>query len=112
MFDAQNPALRVSQRGVLFADTFVNPQDVPEILRGYDVPKSRTIHIRLDPDVRNLGPARTLMGYLCSAGYKNPVLVTERHAESMNLGKQKKVAPSPRPSAPQQKKVRYKRANE
>ena len=111
-FDAQNPAVRVSQRGILFGDTFVNPQEVPEILNDYDVPKTRTIHIRLDSDVRNLGPARTLMGYLCRAGYKSPVLVTERHAESVNLGKQKKSALPPRASAPQQRKIRYKRANE
>ena len=88
--DSQNPSVRVSRQGILFGDTFVNPQDVPEILDDYDIPKDRTIHIRLDQDVRDLRPARTLMGYLCRAGYRNPVLVTERHAESVNLGKPKK----------------------
>ena len=91
--DAQNPSVRVSRQGVLFGDTFVNPQDVSEILGDYDIPKDRTIHIRLDPDVRDLSPARTLMGYLCRAGYRSPVLVTERHAESVNLGKPKKSRP-------------------
>lgn len=90
-FDAQNPAVRVSRLGILFGDTFVEPHHVPEILDDYDVPKTRTIHIRLDPDVRDLGPARTLMGYLCKAGYKNPVLVTERHSSSENIGKPKKA---------------------
>jgi len=88
--DSKNPSVRVSRQGIIFGDTFVNPQDVPEILDDYDIPKDRTIHIRLDPDVRDLRPARTLMGYLCKAGYRNPVLVTERHAESVNLGKPKK----------------------
>ena len=88
--DSQNPSVRVSRQGILFGDTFVNPQDVPEILDDYDIPKDRTIHIRLDQDVRDLRPARTLMGYLCREGYRNPVLVTERHAESVNLGKPKK----------------------
>ena len=110
--DADNPSVRVSRQGILFGDTFVRPEEVPEILSDYGVPKTRTIHIRLDSDVRNLGPARTLMGYLCRAGYNNPVLVTERHAESMNLGKQKKAAPPPRPSEPKSRKIRYKRANE
>jgi len=91
--DAQNPSVRVSRQGILFGDTFVNPQDVPGILGDYDIPKDRTIHIRLDPDVRDLSPARTLMGYLCREGYRNPVLVTERHAESVNLGKPKKSRP-------------------
>ena len=91
-YDAQHPAVRVSRLGILFGDTFVEPQQVPEILDDYDVPRTRTIHIRLDPDVRDLGPARTLMGYLCKAGYKNPVLVTERHSASVNIGKPKKAA--------------------
>ena len=94
--DSQNPSVRVSRQGILFGDTFVKPQDVPEILDDYDIPKDRTIHIRLDPDVRDLRPARTLMGYLCRAGYRSPVLVTERHAESVNLGKPKKPKPSRR----------------
>ena len=89
-YDAQHPAIRVSRLGILFGDKFVKPQEIPEILDDYDVPKSRTIHIRLDPDVRDLRPARTLMGYLGMAGYKNPVLVTERHSESVNMGKPKK----------------------
>ena len=38
------------------------------------------------------------MGYLGKAGYKNPVLVTERHAATMNLGKQKKGATNGRMS--------------
>ena len=113
-FDAQNPAVRVSRLGILFGDTFVKPEEVPGILDDYDVPKTRTIHIRLDPDVHNLGPARTLMGYLGRAGYMNPVLVTERHAESVNLGKSKKAATAkpPSPSKPKPRKIRYKRANE
>ena len=108
--DAQHPSVRVSRLGILFGDTFVNPQEVPEILDDCDVPKTRTIHIRLDPDVRDLGPARTLMGYLGRAGYMNAVLVTERHAESVNLGKPKKPVRNPTPSVP--RKVRYKRADE
>ena len=110
--DAERPSVRVSRQGILFGDTFVSPQDVPAILEDYDVPKTRTIHIRLDSDVRNLGPARTLMGYLCRAGYNNPVLVTERHAESMNRGKPKKAAAPTGPSATRPKKVRYRRADE
>ena len=94
-FDSQHPSVRVSRLGILFGDTFVEPHEVPGILNDYDVPKSRTIHIRLDGDVRDLGPARTLMGYLGRAGYKNPVLVTERHAESINLGKPKKQSIRP-----------------
>ena len=111
-FDAEQPAVRVSRQGVLFGDTFVRPQEVPEILQDYGVPRERTIHIRLDPDVRDLGPARSLMGYLCRAGYNSPVLVTARHAESVNLGKKKPVPPPPRAEKAPPRRVRYKRANE
>lgn len=110
-FDAEQPAVRVSRQGVLFGDTFVRPQDVPEILCDYGVPRERTIHIRLDPDVRDLGPARLLMGCLCRAGYNSPVLVTERHAESVNLGRRKPPAPARVEKAPP-RRVRYKRADE
>ena len=37
--DSQNPSVRVSRQGILFGDTFVNPQDVPGILEDYDIPK-------------------------------------------------------------------------
>ena len=95
-FDAECPAVRVSRQGVLFGDTYVQPQEVPHILADRGVPKERTVHIRLDRDVRDLRPARTLMGYLCAAGYRSPVLVTERHAESANLGKRRNAPPPPR----------------
>lgn len=112
-FDAQNPAIRVSHLGVLFGDTFVEPREVPELLSDYDIPKTRTIHIRLDSDVRDLSQARTLMGYLGRAGYMNPVLVTERHSESVNLGtptkKDVKSVTTPRQTP---RKIRYKRSDE
>ena len=111
--DAQNPAVRVSVKGVLFGDTFVKAAEVPEILDDYDVPCDRVIHIFLDKDVKDLREARFLMGVLAKAGYSRSVLVTKRHSESMNLGKKKParlqssavVKPAPR-------KIRYKRAGE
>ena len=113
--DARHPAVRVSTRGVLFGDGLVRPQEVPEILEDYDVPHDRTIHIQLDPDVKDLRPARTLMGLLARAGYTRPVLVTKRHAESVNIGKKKPQSMSAgrASSAVSEKKViRYKGANE
>ena len=111
-FDAQNPAVRVSRQGVLFDNVFVEPDRVPEILDDYDVPKTRTIHIRLDSDVRDLRQARALMWCLGRAGYKNPVLVTERHAESVNLGKPRKGASAPKQTSSPRGKIRYKGADE
>ena len=111
--DAKNPAVRVSTRGVLFDDAYVAPARVPELLADYDVPRDRVIHILLDPDVRDLRPARFLMACLRKGGYTRPVLVTARHAESFVPEKKPKAASSRRVSpAPAKKTIRYKGANE
>ena len=108
--DAKNPAVRFSVNGVLFGDTFVKPQEVPEILDDYGVPRDRVIHILLDANVRNLAEARYLIGCLGRAGYTRPILVTKRHAEAVNLGKKAKTSPAAGSSG--SKKIRYKRSNE
>ena len=112
--DAKHPAVSVSTLGVKFGDELVKPEEVPGILEDYDVPHDRVVHIQLEPDVRDLMPARTLMGYLSRAGYTRPVLVTHQHAESANLGKTKKsVATTSSVAKPAPRRViRYKRANE
>lgn len=89
-YDAQNPAVRVSTTGAYFNDQPVRPDEIPERFIDYGVPRDTTIHIRLDPNVKNLKFARLVMAYLRRAGYTRPVLVTSRHAESVNLGKKKK----------------------
>lgn len=112
--DPRHPAVSVSTLGVKFGDELVKPEEVPGILEDYDVPHDRVIHIQLEPDVKNLMPARTLMGYLSRAGYTRPVLVTRQHAESVNLGKQKKTfATTSSTAKPAPRRViRYKNANE
>ena len=113
--DAQHPAVEVSLLGVKFGNELVNPEEVPEILEDYDVQHDRVIHILLDPEVKDLLPARTLMGYLSRAGYTRPVLVTKRHAESENLGKPKKPSAATTSSAAKpvpRRVIRYKGANE
>ena len=107
--------MSVSTLGVKFGDEFVQPEEVPGILEDYDVPHDRVIHIQLEPDVKDLMPARTLMGYLSRAGYTRPVLVTHQHAESENLGKVKKSSVTTGSSAAKpasRRVIRYKGANE
>ena len=112
--DAKHPAVSVTTSGVKFGDELVQPEEVPGILEDYDVPHDRVIHIQLEPDVRDLMPARTLMGYLSRAGYTRPVLVTRQHAESANLGKSKKsvTATSSAAKTAPKRVIRYKSANE
>ena len=114
--DAHNPAVRYSNSGVYFGGDRVEPHEVPRILEEYDIPHDRVIHIRLDPDVRDLRGARALMAHIARGGYTRPVLVTERHAESVNVGKKK---PQPKAASggatkPRQSpgKIRYKKARE
>ena len=114
--DSQNPTIRYSSRGIFFGEDRVDFREVPEILEDYDIPHDRVIHIRLDHDVKDLREARALMANLAKNGYTRSVLVTERHAESVNMGKKKPQANSlsgsgakqPRPPA----KIRYKKAGE
>jgi len=112
--DAQHPSIRVAPDGVLVGDRYVDPRDVPEILEDFDIPHDRVIHIRIDNEVTDLGPARFLMGTLGNAGYTRPVLVTKRHAESMAVGKKPPVpaAPTAAPAPVAPRKIRYKRAME
>ena len=112
--NARHPAVRVSVHGVYFGDRLVQPQEVPEILDDYDVPHDRVIHIRLDPDVKDLRPATAVRVCLGRAGYTRSILVTERHAESVNLGKSKRpaVSSAARPAPQAKRTIRYKRAAE
>jgi len=111
--DAQNPAVRVTAQGFLFDDRSVRPEEVAQTLLDYDVPRDRVIHILLDPDVKDLRPARLLMAHLRKAGYTRPVLVTKRHAESYSTGKpKKKAAEAAAQPAKTKQPVRYKKADE
>lgn len=114
--DAQHPMIRLSVQGVHFGDELVEPTEVAGILEDCDIPHDRVIHIQLDEEVKDLRPARFLMAALCQAGYRRPVLVTKRHAESQNLGKRKpsavRSAASPGASPAPRRQIRYKRATE
>lgn len=111
--DAQHPAVRMTTAGVRFGDSLVRLHEVPSILDDFDVPRSRTIHILLDDDVRDLRPARLLMACLAKAGYTRSVLVTKRHSEALNLGRRKATSPVAAPApAPAPRRIRYKKANE
>ena len=113
-FDAANPAVTIKPYGIYFAEEKVSARELPEILEDLGVPKTRTIHIQLDENVRDLSEARFVMGMLAKAGYTRPVLVTKRHAESMAVGKKKPagLGAAQNGGNPQVKQIRYKRAGE
>lgn len=83
--DSRHPVLSISGSSVKFADRLVSFNKVPRLLKSYDVPYDRPIHILAEGDLHDLRPARQLMAVLCKAGYTRPVLVRERHTESMTV---------------------------
>ena len=80
--DSRNPVVKISELGVSFSGKIVPPEKVPRILRSCAVPTDATIHIQMKSDLRDLRQARKLMSLLCKAGYRRPVLVSERRASS------------------------------
>jgi len=80
--DLKNPSVSVSSLGIKIGNELVRPQDVVEALEDNDIPKTRVVHILLEPDVKDMSEARQLMAYLCLNGYSRPILVTKRHSEA------------------------------
>ncbi len=121
VLDAAHPSIRYSAHGFLIGERYVDPRRVPAILKSYDVPTDRVIHILIDEEAeRDLKPARAFMGLLAHDGYSRSVLVTKKRAEShvrteeeMALERQQHYAPSPRRTSPSGKrKIRYKGASD
>lgn len=115
VLDANNPELRISESGVYIGDEKVEPTDILDALEDAEIPKDRAIHILLDRDMKDLRAPRALMALLSRGGYTRSVLVTKRHAESVNIGKKKPYAMSSdnaASAAPAKKSIRYKNVNE
>ena len=121
VLDASHPSIHYSTQGFLIGERYVDPRRVPAILKSYDVPTDRVIHILIDKDAeRDLKPARAFMGLLAHNGYRRSVLVTKKRAEShvrteeeMALERQQHAAPPPGRASPTGKrKIRYKGAND
>jgi len=114
--DAGDPSVTVRADGVYFDETRVEIAEVPPILEEADIPHDRTIHLLLDEGVKDLKPARMLMGALAQAGYTRSVLVTKRHAASQKVDADEAARRrSVRRSATGKGgsgKIRYKGANE
>ena len=120
VLDAAHPSIRYSAQGFLIGERYVDPRRVPAILKSYDVPTDRVIHILIDEEAeRDLKHARAFMGLLAHEGYRRSVLVTKKRAEShvrteeeMALDRQQ-YAPSPRHTSPTGKRqIRYKSSSD
>ena len=121
VLDAAHPSIRYSAQGFLIGERYVDPRRVPAILKSYDVPTDRVIHILIDEEAeRDLKPARAFMALLAHDGYRRSVLVSKKRAEShvrteeeMSLERQQRPAPSPRHTSPSGKRqIRYKSSSD
>ena len=117
VLDAAHPSIRYSTQGFLVGERYVDPKKVPAILKSYDVPTDRVIHILIDEEAeRDLKPARAFMAILAHDGYSRSVLVTKKRAEShvrteeeIARERQQRAAQSSRRTSPTGKrKIRYK----
>ena len=121
VLDAAHPSIRYSTHGIRIGERYVDPKRVPAILKSYDVPNDRVIHILIDEESEhNLKPARAFMGLLAHEGYRRSVLVTKKRAEShvlteeeIALERQQRPAPSPHHASPTGKRqIRYKSSSD
>ena len=111
VLDANDPSIRMTNTGLYCGDEHVMVEELADILEANDIPKTRTVHILLEPEVKDLSGAKFVMAYLAKQGYTRPVLVTKRHGESYSTGKKPQrafAAPAPQ----RERKIRYKKANE
>lgn len=111
--DAKDPSIRVTEDALYLDDEEVTINDVIERLEDSEIPRDRVIPILLDPEVKNLTPARSLMFYIAKAGWSRPVLVTKRHAEStIGKAKPKSANRSGGANDGSPRVIRYKKAGE
>ena len=110
--DADRPSIQMASDGCLYCgDERIRVDELTDILEANDIPKTRTVHILIEPDVKDLTGAKFVMAYLARAGYRRPVLVTQRHGESYTTGKKVKASYSAPVRKAEPKKIRYKRAD-
>ena len=110
--DAQNPAFRMTERELFCGERRIKVDEMIDILESNDIPKTRTVHVLLEPGVKDLTAPKFVMAYLAKHGYTRPVLVTKRHGESYSTGKKPKKSGFSAPAQQPARKIRYKKANE
>lgn len=78
-----HPIVRITSRGIMFADRPVTPEQAVRLLEENEVPKDRTLHVLVDDDFDN---QRVLWvfkhNYLDRAGYTKSVWIHSRRGSS------------------------------
>jgi len=87
MVDAKHPEIALTpDGGVTYRGRFVDPEDLPDLLRASGLDKEDTINILCPEGMNDWRFQRKVMAILSRNGFTRPVLVGERRA-SATLGR-------------------------
>ena len=85
--DARHPEVAITaDGGVTYRGKFVDPKDLPGLLKDSGFTKQDTINIHVPEDLRNMREPRRVMAILSRNGFTRPILVSDRKSYT-ELGK-------------------------
>ena len=84
---ARNPEVAMTADGsVTYRGKFVEPEDLPGLLKDSGLTKQDTINIHVPEDLRDMRAPRRVMAILSRNGFTRPILVSDRKSYT-ELGK-------------------------
>ena len=84
---ARNPEVAITaDGGVTYRGKFVDPEDLPGLLKDSGLTKQDTINIHVSEDLRDMRAPRRVMAILSRNGFTRPILVSDRKSYT-ELGK-------------------------
>ena len=84
---ARNPEVAITaDGGVTYRGKFVDPDDLPGLLKDSGLTKQDTIFIHIPEDLRDMRAPRRVMAILSRNGFTRPILISDRKSYT-ELGK-------------------------
>ena len=84
---ARNPEVAITpDGGVTYRGKFVDPEDLPGLLKDSGLTKQDTINIHIPEDLRDMRAPRRVMAILSRNGFTRPILLSDRKSYT-ELGK-------------------------
>ena len=84
---ARNPEVAITaDGGVTYRGKFVDPEDLPGLLKDAGFTKQDTINIHAPDDLRDMRAPRRVMAILSRNGFTRPILISDRKSYT-ELGK-------------------------
>ena len=83
MTDAKHPEIHIKEDGgVTYRGRYVDPEDLPGLLKDSGLTKQDTINIHIPENLPDFRVPRKVMGILSQNGFTRPILVSDRKAYS------------------------------